>query len=168
MLKLRSVLSLILVVTIFLLTPACSNDEPTSRFESAQQESSQPQATAVAEDAVKGGELNRYFPKNEDSYQIVYTQEKRGFAQAKLKEDGEELALLSISDIANNPSASNKFKDSSETIKNYPVVNQGSKASAVLVRDRYQVKILSRSDNFDEDSRKEWLAKFDLDTLAQL
>ncbi|MFP4132848.1 MAG: hypothetical protein ACLFQP_07130 [Halothece sp.] len=164
MLKIRSFISLILVITIFLLTPACSqNNEPTSRFESAQN-----QTTAVAEDAVKGGELNRYFPKSEDSYQIVYTQEKRGFAQAKLKDDGEELALLSISDIANNPSASNKFKDSSETIKGYPVVNQGSKASAILVRDRYQVKILSRSDNFDEDSRKEWLAKFDLDTLAQL
>ena len=168
MFKLRSIVAFFLLITIIFITPACSNNEPTSRFDKAQQESTQPDAVAVAEDAVKGGELNRYFPKNEGNYQVIYTQEKRGFAQAKLKQDGQELALMSISDVANNPTAAKKFKDSEETLKTYPVVNQGSKATAVLLRDRYQVKIVSRDDSFDESQRKQWLKKFDLDTLAQL
>lgn len=169
MLRKRSLISFFLVLIIFLVSPGCSNNtESTSRFETAQKESTQSGAVAVAEDAVKGGELNRYFPKNEGSYQVTYTQEKRGFAQAKLKQDGKELALMSISDVANNPTAADKFKDSQETIKTYPVVNQGSKATAILLRDRYQVKIVSRSDTFDENRRKQWLKKFDLDTLAQL
>ena len=168
MLKLRSILSFFLILALFVIAPACSQDQPTSRFEQAQQESTESGAVAVSKDAVKGGELNRYFPENEGDYKIVYVQEKRGFAQAKLQEDGQELALMSISDVANNPTAADKFKESKETIKTYPVVNQGSKATAVLVRDRYQVKIVSRSDSFDEAARKEWLEKFDLDTLAQL
>lgn len=168
MLKLRSILSVFLVIALFLLTPACSQNESTSRFEQAQQESTQSDAVSVADDAVKGGELNRYFPENEGDYQIVYTQEKRGFAQAKLKQNGQELALMSISDLANNPTAAKKFQDSKEMIQNYPLVNQGSKATAVLLRDRYQVKIVSRDDSFDESNRKQWLEKFDLEPLAQL
>jgi hypothetical protein len=169
MFRKRSLISFFLILIIFLVAPGCSsNTESTSRFETAQQESTQSGAVAVAEDAVKGGDLNRYFPKNEGSYKVIYTQEKRGFAQAKLKQDGKEMALMSISDVANNPTAADKFKDSQETIQTYPVVNQGSKATAVLVRDRYQVKIVSRSDTFDENRRKQWLKKFDLDTLAQL
>lgn len=166
--QIRSLISLFLVVTILLVTSACSPNESTSRFDSAQQESTQPSATAVTKDAVKGGELNRYFPKSDNSYQIIYTQEKRGFAQAKLKENGQDLALMSISDVANNPSAADKFKDTRETLKNYPVVNQGSKATAILVNDRYQVKVVSRSSSFSETSRKAWLEKFDLNPLAQL
>ncbi|AFZ43454.1 hypothetical protein PCC7418_1254 [Halothece sp. PCC 7418] len=168
MLSIRRLLSLFFVLTIFLVTPACSKNEPPSRFESAQQESVASDSGAVTEDAVKGGELNRYFPENQDGYQVIYTQEKRGFAQAKLKQNGEELALMSISDLANNPTAAKKFQDSEETIKSYPLVTQGRKATAVLVNNRYQVKIVSRSDIFDQDSRQEWLQKFDLDTLAQL
>jgi len=166
--RIRFLISLFLVLTIVLIAPACRDNEPSSRFESAQQQSTQPKATAVAEDSVKGEKLNRYFPNATNSYQIVYTQEKRGFAQAKLKENGEELALMSISDIANNPSASKKFKTSSDRINNYPVVNQGTKATAVLVNNRYQVKMVSRSNRFNETNRKQWLEKFDLDTLAQL
>ncbi|PSO49710.1 MAG: hypothetical protein BRC33_05815 [Cyanobacteria bacterium SW_9_44_58] len=151
-----------------LVSPACSSNESTSRFDAAQQKSTHSGVTAVAEDAVKGGKLNRYFPKPNDPYQIVYTQEKRGFAQAKLKENGQELALMSISDIANNPSAADKFKESSETVQGSPVVNQGTKATAALVNNRYQVKIVSRSNNFNETSRKKWLEEFDLQTLAKL
>jgi len=168
MLKLRSIFSFFLILALFFIAPACRQDQPTSRFEQAQQESTESGAVSVSKDAVKGGELNLYFPENEGDYKIVYVQEKRGFAQAKLQKDGQKLALISISDVANNPTAADKFKDSKETIKSYPVVNQGSKATAILVRDRYQVKIVSRSDSFDETARKEWLEKFDLETLAQL
>lgn len=166
--RIRSLISIFLVLTLFLIAPACSNNETSSRFDAAQQESTQSGASAVAEDAVKGGKLNRYFPKPNDPYQVIYTQEKRGFAQAKLKDNGQELALMSISDIANNPSAADKFKESRETIQGYPVVNQGSKATATLVNNRYQIKIVSRNNSFDETSRKQWLEEFDLETLAKL
>ncbi len=168
MLNIRYIISIFLVLTLFLITPACSSNESSSRFDTAQQESTASGGVAVTEDAVKGGELNRYFPKNQNSYQVIYTQEKRGFAQAKLKQNGQEMALMSISDVANNPTATKKFQDSQETLQNYPVVNQGSKATAVLVNNRYQVKIVSRNETFDENSRQEWLKKFDLKTLAEL
>jgi hypothetical protein len=168
MLRIRYIIPIFLVLTLFLTTPACSRQEPSSRFDAAQQESIESGGTAVSEEAVRGGELNRYFPQNEKGYEVIYTQEKRGFAQAKLKQDGEEMALMSISDVANNPTATKKFQDSQETLKNYPLVNQGSKATAVLVNNRYQVKIVSRSETFDSNRRQEWLEKFDLKTLAEL
>jgi hypothetical protein len=168
MLKIRYIATIFLVLTLFLMTPACTSDQPPSRFDTAQQESTASGSTAVTKEAVRGGELNRYFPKNQNGYQVVYTQEKRGFAQAKLKQNGQEMALMSISDVANNPTATKKFQDSQQTLRNYPVVNQGSKATAVLVNNRYQVKIVSRNETFDENSRQEWLKKFDLKTLAEL
>jgi len=168
MLNIRYIATIFLVLTLFLMTPACTSEQPSSRFDTAQQESTASGSGAVTKEAVRGGELNRYFPKNQNGYQVVYTQEKRGFAQAKLKQDGQEMALMSISDVANNPTATKKFQDSQQTLQNYPVVNQGSKATAVLVNDRYQVKIMSRNETFDENSRQEWLKKFDLKTLAEL
>lgn len=168
MLKIRSLISVLLVITLLFITPACGNNEATSRFESAQKESTQSNAVAVEKETIQGGELNRYFPKNKGAYKVIYTQEKPGLAQAKLKRDGQELALMSISDIANNPSAVDKFKQSDKTINNYPLVNQGSKATALLVNNRYQIKIISRSQLFDETDRKQWLRQFDLATLAQL
>jgi len=168
MLRIRYIVGIFLVLTLFLMTPACSSNQSSSRFDTAQQESTSAQSGAVTKDAVKGGELNRYFPKNQNGYQVIYTQEKRGFAQAKLKQNGKEMALMSISDVANNPTATKKFQDSQETLQNYPMVAQGSKATAVLVNSRYQVKIVSRSDTFDSSNRQEWLEKFDLKTLAEL
>ena len=60
------------------------------------------------------------------------------------------------------------LKNSTETISGYPAVNQGSKATAVLVEDRFQVKVLSRDTSFTESDRKSWLGKFDLNGLSQL
>lgn len=168
MLKIRHLLAIFFLLSLFLTTPACSTQESSSRFDAAQQESTTSGGIAVTEEAVKGGQLNRYFPQNEKGYDVIYTQEKRGFAQAKLKQNGEEMALMSISDVANNPTATKKFQDSQETLGNYPLVNQGSQATAVLVNHRYQVKIVSRNDRFDNDSRQKWLKKFDLKTLAEL
>ena len=41
-------------------------------------------APSVAKDAVAGAMFNKLFPKPAGDYDIVYTQEKPGFAQAKL------------------------------------------------------------------------------------
>lgn len=168
MLRIRQIITIFFALTILLIAPACTSNESPSRFDPAQQESTTSDSAAVTEEAVKGGELNRYFPQNQGNYQVIYTQEKRGFAQAKLKQNGEELALMSISDLANNPTAAKKFQESQDSIQTYPLVTQGNKATAVLVNNRYQVKIFSRSDTFDASSRQEWLKKFDLETLAQL
>ena len=168
MLRLRKVLVSFVLVTLLLLTSCTS--QPPSRFEQAQQESTQgsQRYQAVAKEAVGGSSFNQFFPANGDGYQRVYTQEKKGFAQAKLKKDGKEIAMLSISDTISNPSAADKFKKGSEKIGGYLAVDQGSTGTAVLVGDRFQVKVLSRDPSFTESDRQDWLEKFDLNGLANL
>jgi hypothetical protein len=101
-------------------------------------------------------------------FEVVYTQEKIGFAEATLKEDGEDVATLAIFDTVSNPAAAGKYAESSEELEGYPLVAVGSNTNAILVADRFQVQVRSRSDEFTEDDRKEWLAEFDLDGLAAL
>jgi len=117
---------------------------------------------------VAGGQLNRYFPASAGGYDRVFTQEKTGFAQANLKKDGKIVAVLSISDTANNPSAVSKFSSSSKRIAGYPAVTQGSTTTAVLVGDRFQVKAQSRDSSFTAGDREDWLTKFNLSGLARL
>jgi len=155
------------LLAVLLLTTACST-EPPSRFDQAQQESTQKGVKAVAKDAVAGGQFNKFFPQSSGGYKVVYSQEKKGFAQAKLKKDGKEMATLSISDTSSNPSAAKKYENSTEKIGGYPAANQGSKGTGVLVKDRFQVKVLSRDSAFTEGDRKAWLEKFDLAGLAAL
>ena len=153
------------ILSGLLLLTSCATQAP-SRFEGAQQESTSKGAAAVAKDSQSGGDFNRYFPDGGGGYERIYTQEKKGFAQAKLKKDGKDVATLSISDTLNSPSAVSKFKESSQKINGYPAVNQGSTATTVLVGDRYQVKI--RSSSLSESERSQWLGKFDLRGLAKL
>ncbi len=166
MLRLRRTLFAYLLGTILLVT-ACT-PQPPSRFEQAQQDSTSRGASAVVKESVSGGSFNRYFPEPGSEYERVYTQEKKGFAEAKLKKAGKEVAVMAISDILNNPSAVDKFKNSTEKIAGYPAVNQGSTGTAILVEDRFQVKVLSRDPSFTESDRKDWLSKFDLSGLSQL
>ena len=154
-------------LTSCLLLTSCAQETP-SRFDGAQQESTSKGATAVVDDSQSGGTFNRYFPDSGNGYERVYTQEKKGFAQAKLKQDGKEIAILSISDVLNNPSTVNKFQDSSSKVNGFPVINQGSTGTAVLVGDRYQVKIRSKDSAFTESDRTKWLKKFDLRGLSKL
>ncbi|ACK70508.1 conserved hypothetical protein [Gloeothece citriformis PCC 7424] len=166
MTHLRRILTVFVLATLLLVT-ACS-PEPPSRFEQAQQESTQRGASAVVKESTSGGSFNKFFPQAGGGYERVYTQEKKGFAEAKLKQDGKEVAVMAISDTLNNPSATQKFEQSSEKIAGYPAVQQGSQATAILVNDRYQVKVLSRDPSFTADDRQTWLEKFDLNGLAQL
>ena len=156
-------LPLLLLVSI----TACS-PKPPSRFDQAQQTSTQRGATAVVKESKKGGQFNEFFPKSGDGYTRVYTQEKTGFAEAKLKKDGKDLAVMAISDIRNTPTAAAKFQKSTTEIDGFPAIQQGSTATAVLVADRYQVKVLSRSPDFTEGDRTTWLEKFDLQGLSRL
>ncbi|MEM8642127.1 MAG: hypothetical protein AAGG51_25445 [Cyanobacteria bacterium P01_G01_bin.54] len=156
-----------LLLSAALLLSACTAAPP-SDFQAAQDASTERGATAVVEDATNGSQLNRFFPSAEGEYDVVYTQEKSGFSQAKLKQSGEELAVLSIADIRSNPAAADKYADSTATLGGYPTVEQGQNGTGVLVADKFQVKAQSRSEAFSASDRQQWLEKFDLDGLASL
>lgn len=163
---LKKILASFLVATL-LLASACTQTAP-SRFDQAQRDSTRGGVEAVADDAVKGGSFNKFFPKSQRGYDVVYSQEKKGFAQAKLKKEGKDLATLSISDTSSNPSAAKKFSSSSKKVGGYPAVSQGSTGTAVLVGDRFQVKVLSRDPSFTARDRETWLQKFNLSGLKSL
>ena len=156
-----------LILTSCLLFTSCSQQAP-SRFDTAQQDSTSKGATAVVKDSQPGSAFNRYFPDSADGYERIYSQEKQGFAQAKLKQEGKEIAIMSISDVLNNPSTVKKFQSSSSQINGYPEVSQGSTGTAVLVNDRYQVKIRSKDSSFSQSDREKWLKRFDLRGLSKL
>ncbi|MBL1209553.1 hypothetical protein [Geminocystis sp. GBBB08] len=152
-----------------LLLSSCAT-QPPSRFDQAQQESvaAGNKNTAVDKNAVKGANFNQFFPSNSGNYQRVFTQEKAGFVQAKLKENGQDLATLAIFDTISNPSAKDDFKNSTDKINGFPLIEKGSNNTAVLVANRYQVSVRSANSNFSSEQRKEWLSKFDLTGLSQL
>jgi len=166
--RLQSILAVgLLSLSLWLGMVACAPTPP-NRFEQAQQESSAKGAKAVAPDSTQGSEFNRFFPAPSGDFERVYSQEKKGFAEAKLKQGGKEVAMLAIADLANNPAALEKFKASTTSIGGFPSVSQGSTATAILVGDRYQVKVLSRAPTFTATDRQDWLERFNLKGLAQL
>lgn len=117
----------------------------------------------------QGSAFNKFFPDIQGTnYERIFTQEKTGFAAIKLSLDGQEMAQLSISDTVTNLTARNKFIGVQDHLLDFPLITQGQNATAVLVGDRYQVKIMSRSDTFTETDRKEWLTKVDLEGLSSL
>lgn len=160
-----------LLVSVMLLVTACATEAP-SRFDQAQQESTQKKTgLAVAKDATQGSSFNRFFPPTQAGFERVYTQEKKGFAEAKLKKGGKDVAVLSISDTQGTTGGANptaKFQNSSLKIGGYPAVTQGKNSTALLVGDRYQVKISSRDASFTQSDREAWLTKFNLRGIEKL
>jgi hypothetical protein len=157
-----------LMLSLLLLTTACTATQAPGRFDQAQEQSSQQKSgQAVAKTATQGSQFNRFFPPANDGFQRVFTQEKKGFAEAKLKQGGKDVAMLSISDTSSLPVAAAKFKNSTKTIGGYPAVEIGKSQTAVLVGDRYQVKVLSRDPSFTASDRASWLQKFNLNDLAK-
>lgn len=174
------------LIAMMLFVTACGDKAPT-RWDKAQQESTQkpvktrqtnaqqPNQTSNAQKLpnkpVAGGKLNRFFPPNGGGYTRTFAQEKAGFAEAKLKQGGKDVAMLSINDIAGDTSPTNpatKFEKSTQKIGGYPAVKQGSKTTAVLVANRYQVKVQSKDPSFSASDREDWLEKFNLSDLAKL
>ncbi len=141
---------MILLAVVFALS-ACGKSE----------ESQQPKPAA-------GGEFNKFFPKSADGFDVVFTQEKAGMAQAKLKRDGKDAAMLTIADLTGNPEAADKFKSSTAGIAGYPAAASGSLGTAVLVAGRFQVQARSTDSSFTENDRRLWLERFDLNGLAKL
>jgi hypothetical protein len=133
-----------------------------------QQETSERGApAAVAKEAEQGSSFNQFFPRSVPGYEIVPAQEKKGFAEYKVNQDGKNVAMLAISDTTGTPAAQ-KFQASTMRIADYPAVEQGQNATAVLVGDRYQVKVLSRDPAFTKEDRAAWITKFNLRGLEGL
>jgi hypothetical protein len=160
-LRARGMLILLLVTAL----PGCYR-EPT-RWDEVQAKTRR-NAPAVSKEAVPGATFNKLFPKPEGDYDVVYTQEKAGFAQAKLIKKGEDVATLSISDTVSNPEAADKYKGSSETFVGYPLIEIGELGTGLLVGNRYQVQVRSKDANFAKSDREDWLKKFDLANLARV
>jgi hypothetical protein len=158
--KLRRITIFVLLVVVALASVACGRE---SRWDEADRESKGQRA--VSKEAVPGSALNKFFPTSGDGAKVTYTQEKKGFAQAELEIDGKEVATLSISDTANNPEALDKFEGADRKLDGYPVADVGSKGTAVLVADRFQVQVRSVDADFDRES---WLREFDLSGLSAL
>ncbi|MBC7807877.1 MAG: hypothetical protein H7145_17230 [Akkermansiaceae bacterium] len=118
--------------------------------------------------AVEGSALNKIFPPAGGGYKVTYTQEKKGFAQAEVVQDGKKLATLSISDTLTNPEAKAKFSAASSQIYGYPSASVGNQGTAILVGDRFQVQVRSQSPALDAAGREGWIQKFNLDALKRL
>lgn len=164
----RKVLAPILL-SLLLLISACSTAAPPSPYEQVQQETTGSKAPpAVSREAAPGGTFNQFFPQSQEGFQVIPSQEKKGFAEYKLNRDGTTIAMLSINDTISNPEAAQKYLNSTRQIAGYPAVDIGSTQTAVLVASRYQVKVQSRDPSFAVGDRDAWIAKFDLAGLAQL
>ncbi len=150
-------LSLVLVVAA--LAAGCKK-EP-DRWEEAAK-AAPPPVPAQPEKA--GAAFNKVFPADGvEGYRRVFTQEKEGFAEAKLQKDGKDVAVLAISDVTSDPTARGKFSQAADRLGSYPLVTVGKNQSALLVKDRFQVKVSSPI--LGPDQRKSLLAKFDLAAL---
>lgn len=164
----RKPLVALLLSLVLLVASGCGQTD-NSPYADAQRESTERGATpAVSAEAEKGGEFNQFFPASGQGYNVVFSQEKKGFAEAKLKQDGTDVAMLSISDTISSPAAADKYKSSTEKLSGYPVLDIGNTQTGVLVGDRYQVKAISRASSFTAQDRRDWLQKFDLQGLSNL
>lgn len=151
-------------LTLLGLSVACGGPATESPWDQAQ---NAPAVESTGE-VLAGSQFNPFFPSDGDGYRRVFTQEKQGFAEAKLQQDGKVVAMLSVNDIAANPAAGDKYAASGQQIDGFPAAPIGSTATGVLVGDRLQVKVLSRDAAFTAAEREAWLSKFDLDGLADL
>lgn len=153
-----------MLLSVLLLVTACGGAKEPSRFQGAQQQNT----PAVVQESEKGGSFNKYFPKTSGEYSLTYTQEKKGAAIAKLKKGGKDVAELSITDTVNNPTARDKFKQSTQKIAGYPAATQGTTMTSILVADRFQVKVRSLDPSFTQSDQEAWLQKFTLSGIASL
>jgi len=122
---------------------------------------------APAPPKTEGAKLNGFFPADgTDGYSRVFTQEKDGFVEAKLKKDGQEVATLAISDASGDESVKAKYASAPDKVGDQPLVTVGKNQSAVLVNNKFQIKVSSQT--LDADARKTLLSKFDIKGLAKL
>ncbi len=162
--RLRKILAPLLL-SLLLLVTSCATQAP-SRFDQAQTQSTQKKSgQAVVKDATQGASFNKFFPKGGNGYDRVFTQEKKGTSQAKLKQAGKEVATLTIFDTKSNPAAAAKFQAATKKVAGYPATTLGTMQTSILVDNRYQVTVRSTAPGFD---REAWIQKFDLNGLSKV
>lgn len=144
----------------------CKKDEPKStRWDDAAAALSEAPASSAPKMAT--GAFNKFFPKDgEGGYEHTFSADKEGYAEAKFKVAGREMATGSIADADQNPDAKAKFKDATEKVDGFPAITVGKNQTAVLVKDRYQVKCSSTT--LGHEQRKVILSTFDLQGLNKL
>lgn len=160
-----------LLISVLLLVSACGGSTtPNPGYEQAQKESTSRQGQRETKQQnkqkVSGGEFNKFFPQSGGGFDRVFTQEQQGFAQAKMKKDGQEVATLSINDVVSDPSAVQKFQNATQKIGGYPVMQKGNNATELLVNNRFKVQVSSKT--LSQSDREAWLQKFDLNGLAKV
>jgi hypothetical protein len=159
-----------IALSLVLFIPGCFQKEP-SKFAQVQKDTTARGAEkAVAKDATQGSEFNKFFPADADGYDRVFSQEKKGFAEAKLNKGGKNVAMLSINDTSSPglAAAANKYQKSTEKLGAFPLlVEPIPKSTGVLVK-KFQVKVTSKDPSFTADNRITWLKKFNLDGLSKL
>lgn len=166
------------------LTAGCYEKPANEAYKDAQERTTNPRKTTADDgpppfdrqvstaglkgDPVAGGELNKFFPAQAGEYDRVAKQEKAGFALYEMRKGGETLAELSITDMRNDPKGVEKYQTTKDKVDEYWKVKDGEKGTAILVGDRFQVKVRSPGGQLDEAARIEWIKKFDLAGLAKL
>lgn len=144
----------------------CEKAPEPSRWDKKTEEVKKADRTADAPKPTAGGALNRFFPGDGPDGKRVFTQEKDGYAEAKLQKDGKDVATLSISDVSANADAKKKYDSATDKVAGFPLTTLGNTMSSVLVKDRYQVRVSSPT--LDAAARKELLGRFDLAGLSRL
>ena len=158
-----------IVLSCTLLFTACNNKAPSPYAQTQKETSGRSAPSAVSKNAEAGGEFNKFFPQGDAGFARVFSQEKKGFAEAKLNKGGKNVAVMSISDTSSLPAAAKKYQKSTSKIGSYPFLEEAPlKSAGVLVNNRFQVKVASRDPGFTAVDRKAWLEKFNLDGLSKL
>ena len=151
----------------------CKKDAPPSSSATEKPDSAAPVFTVAINtpDAGAGpatgptSNLKSYFPQDgAGGYKRVIRAGKDGYAEATLEKDGTEVAVLSISDAERMAYVKAKFESATDKLEGYPLLTVGKDLSTILVKDRFQIKVLAKT--LDADARKAILATFDLKGLA--
>jgi hypothetical protein len=166
----RRILAALTLYTLLITTnTSCATKakEP-GRFDAVQQESSGKRSSqAVDKNATQGSEFNKLFPASGGGFDRVFTQEKKGFAEANLKKGGKLVAQLAVSDTTSTPKTAADYSKSTKKIAGYPAKTLGSTKTSVLV-GKYQVSVISKDASFAASDREAWIQKFNLNGLSRL
>lgn len=121
---------------------------------------------AASDAAPHSGKLLKFFPPDgKGGYTRVVLADLDNYAEAKLMKDGTEVAFLAIAESDKLPYVKAKFERATEKLDGFPMLNVGTVQTALLVQDRFQVKVTSQV--LDAKGRAELLATFDLKGLAK-
>ena len=123
-----------------------------------------PEAGGIAS-GVPTAPLKDYFPLDAaGGFKRVIRANRVGYAEASLEKDGKEVAVLSISDAERLAYVKARFENATDKVDGFPLLTSGKDLSTILVRDRFEIKVLSKT--LDASARKAILASFDLKGLG--